>query len=108
MAGALCERRPEDGTRMDTSKFLGGRPIAVILRLVILSLLVGILLSMFGVTPRNFLSVIDGFFRYLYDLGFGAFEWLFEFLLLGAMLVIPIWLVVRLFKAGGSRPGAPD
>lgn len=93
---------------MNFGSFFGGRPIAVIIRLALLSLLVGFALSLFGVTPRNFFSAIDSFFRYIYDLGFGAFEWLFEFLLLGAMLVIPIWLVVRLLKFGGNRSNAPD
>lgn len=93
---------------MTGGDFFGGRPIAVIVRLALLSLLVGVVLSLFGVTPRNFFSVIDNFFRFLYELGFGAFEWLFELLALGAMVVLPIWFVVRILKLGGKRSSASD
>ncbi len=87
---------------MNWRDFLGGSPLAVILRLALLSVLVGVLLSFFGITPRNFFRVLDDFARSIYDLGFGAITWMFDYLLLGAMLVVPIWLIVRLLRA---RPG---
>ena len=87
---------------MNLRDFLGGSPLAVVLRLALLSVLVGVLLSFFGITPRNFFRVIDDFARSIYDLGFGAITWMFDYLLLGAMLVLPIWLIVRLLRA---RPG---
>lgn len=83
--------------------FLGGHPLAVFLRLALISFLVGIVLSVFGVTPKNFFDSLDAFARFLYDLGFGAFEWLLEYLVVGAMLVVPIWLIIRLFRAGGIK-----
>ena len=82
-------------------RFFGGNPVSVILRLVILSLVVGIILSALGITPDNFFYSIRLLVRRLYDMGFGAVEWAFGYLLLGAMVVIPIWLIARL--AGGSR-----
>ena len=88
---------------MDLRGFLGGHPLAVLIRLVLLSFLVGIVLSVFGVTPRNFFDSLDRFARFLYDLGFGAIEWLLEYIAVGAMLVVPIWLLVRLFRSGGVK-----
>jgi len=88
---------------MNFRDFLGGHPLAVVVRLAILSLVVGIVLSFFGVTPRNFFYVLDDFARRIYDLGFGAVEWVFQYLILGAMLVVPIWLILRVLRA---RPGA--
>jgi len=61
--------------------------------------IVGVLLSFVGITPRNFFRVLDDFARHIYDLGFGAVEWLFDYLVLGAMLVVPIWLLIRLLRA---------
>ncbi len=89
---------------MDLRDFLGGSPLGVFIRLAILSILVGILLSIFGITPRNFFYVLDQFARNIYDLGFGAVTWILDYLLLGAMLVIPVWLVVRFLKAGPKDP----
>ncbi len=85
---------------MNMRDFLGGSPLGVIIRLAILSVLVGVLLSVFGITPRNFFYVIDDFARRIYDLGFGAVTWMLDYMLLGAMLVVPVWLVVRLLRAG--------
>ena len=88
---------------MDFRRFLGGHPLAVAIRLGLLSVVVGLLLSVFGITPRNFFRSIGQFARYVYDLGFGAVEWLFDYMVLGAMLVVPIWLVLRLLRAGDPK-----
>jgi len=88
---------------MNLRGFLGGHPLAVFLRLAVLSILVGLILSFFGVTPRNFFDSLDRFARFLYDLGFGAIDWLLEYLVLGAMLVVPLWLLVRVLKARGIK-----
>jgi Family of unknown function (DUF6460) len=96
------------GDKMKFRDFIGGHPAGVIVRLAILCILVGVLLSLFGVTPRNFFSVLDNFARYVYDLGFGAVEWIFEYLVLGAMIVIPVWLIVRLLKSGDKPKIDPD
>lgn len=84
---------------MNVRDFLGGSPLGVFVRLAILSILVGVLLSVFGIRPRNFFYVVDQFARHIYDLGFGAITWIFEYMVLGAMLVVPIWLLARLLKA---------
>ncbi len=84
---------------MKFRNFLGGHPVAVIIRLVVLSILVGVVLSAFGITPSNFFSALDRFAQHVYELGFGAIEWLLQYLVLGAMLVVPVWLIVRLLKS---------
>ena len=84
---------------MNFRDFIGGHPFLVLLRLAIVSVLVGIVLSLLGVTPHNFLRVLDDFARHVYDLGLGAVRWLIEYLILGAILVVPVWLVMRLLRA---------
>lgn len=85
---------------MDVRRFLGGHPLAVVVRLALISVLVGIVLSFLGITPRNFFTTLDNFIRHVYDLGFGAVRWLLEYLALGAMVVIPVWLLVRVLRSG--------
>ncbi|MGH1417998.1 MAG: DUF6460 domain-containing protein [Hyphomicrobiaceae bacterium] len=82
---------------MDTRTFLGGSPLGVFLRLAVISLIVGIVLSALGITPDNLFYRLDLLVRRIYDLGFGAFEWILGYLLLGAMVVVPIWLLARFF-----------
>lgn len=88
---------------MDLRGFLGGHPLSVFIRLALISVVVGLLLSVFGITPRNFFQTLDGLARYVYDMGFGAIEWVLQYMVLGAMIVIPIWLIARLLRADRSR-----
>ena len=89
---------------MDIRGFLGGHPLSVFIRLALISIAVGLLLSFFGITPRNFFQSLDGLARYVYDMGFGAIEWILQYMVLGAMIVIPVWLIARLLRADRSRP----
>ncbi len=80
-------------------RFLGGQPLAVIVKLALLSILVGFVLTVIGLDPRNILWSIEALVRTVLDLGFDAFEWLWRYLLLGAVIVVPIWLLMRLLQA---------
>ncbi|NPU15468.1 MULTISPECIES: DUF6460 domain-containing protein [Bradyrhizobium] len=82
-------------------RFLGGSPVAVAFRLVLLSILVGVVLSAIGFDPLNILHSIRLLFIRLYELGFDAFNWLWRYFLLGAVIVIPIWFLSRLFAPRG-------
>lgn len=88
---------------MQLRTFLGGHPVAVLIRLAVLSILAGLVLSFFGITPRNFFATLDDLARRLYDLGFGAIDWLLEYLVLGAMIVVPIWLISRFLRWRGIK-----
>lgn len=87
---------------MDLRTFLGGHPLGVFVRLVVISVLTGIVLSLFGITPHNFFQTLDEFARSIYDLGFGAVTWILDYTLLGAMVVLPVWLIVRLLRIRGT------
>ena len=84
------------------SRFLGGSPLAVAFRLILLSILVGVVLAAIGFDPWNILHSIRMLFQRLWDLGFDAINWLWRYFLLGAVIVIPIWLISRMF--GTNRP----
>ena len=84
-------------------RFLGGSPLAVAFRLILLSILVGVVLAAIGFDPWNILNSIQLLFQRLWDLGFDAVNWLWRYFLLGAVIVIPIWLLSRLFGAPRGR-----
>jgi hypothetical protein len=90
---------------MDYKTFLGGSVIGVVIRLVILSIVVGVILSALGITPDNILYRINDLLRRIYDLGFGAIESVLGYLILGAIVVVPIWFISRLIKS--TRSDAP-
>jgi len=85
------------------NQFIGGRPSAVIIRLVVLSILLGIMLSFFDLDPFNFWNSLKNLFLRIYDMGFGAFEWIVQYLALGAVIVIPLWVIGRLWKLYANK-----
>lgn len=88
---------------MTREQLFGGNPWSVLLRLVLLSIVVGIVLSALGITPDNLLYRLQVLIRNIYDMGFGAVEWVFKYFLIGAIVVFPIWLIARLLGAFGRR-----
>src|ERR1700758_1645516 len=80
-------------------RFLGGPPLAVIGRLVLLSILVGVILAAIGLDPWNIIESVRDLIRHIWNMGFDAVRWLWQYFLLGAVIVVPIWFLVRLVKA---------
>jgi hypothetical protein len=90
---------------MDRSRFFGDSVTGTIIRLVLLSIAVGIVFSALGITPANILDRLQLLIRRIADLGFGTIEWAFTYFLLGAVVVIPVWLIVRVIgHAKRQRP----
>jgi Family of unknown function (DUF6460) len=74
-----------------------------IIRLVLLSIVVGIVLSALNIRPRDLIYHVQRFVDFIYSLGFGAIESAAQYFLLGAVVVVPIWLVSRLISGLGRR-----
>ena len=85
------------------TRFLGGSPLSVAFRLILLSILVGVVLAAIGFDPWNIIESIRLLFRRLWDLGWDAINWLWRYFLLGAVVVVPVWLLSRIFASPGHR-----
>jgi hypothetical protein len=85
------------------TRFVGGSPVMVLVRLVLLSILVGVILHVLGFDPWNILPSLQRFVVGIWDMGFDAVRWLWRIFLLGAIIVIPIWLIIRLVKTPRGR-----
>jgi Family of unknown function (DUF6460) len=84
-------------------RFLGGSPITVVFRLILLSILVGVVLAAIGFDPWNIVYSIRLLFQRIWDLGYDAINGLWRYFLLGAVIVIPVWLLSRFFSAPRPR-----
>jgi len=82
------------------TRFFGGSPAAVLLRLVLLSFVVGLILHVLGVSPYDIIEGLRNLFWRIYYLGFDSIEWIVRYFLLGAVIVFPVWLIMRLVKVG--------
>ena len=85
------------------NRFFGGEPLSVFFRLVLLSILIGVVLSAIGLDPWNIVDSVRRLLRTVWDMGFDTLRWLWQYFLLGAVLVIPIWLIMRLVRAPRGR-----
>ncbi|TYC52844.1 integrase [Rhodobacterales bacterium] len=85
------------------SRFLGGSPAQVLLRLVFLSFVVGIILSALNLDPLDLIHLVVDFFERLWNMGFEAIGRLGKYLVIGAMVVVPIWLLSRLLSMGREK-----
>ena len=82
------------------NRFFGGPPLSVLLRLVLLSILVGVILSAIGLDPFDIWRSLERLVRSIWNMGWDAVDWAWRYFLLGAVIVVPIWIVVRLAKRG--------
>lgn len=84
-------------------RFIGGSLIGVLIRLVILSIIVGVILAALGLEPFDVFNGVRRLAERIYDMGYGAFEKGLSYFLTGALLVVPIWFVARLFKTNRTK-----
>ncbi|MDB5602323.1 MAG: hypothetical protein JWN71_4367 [Xanthobacteraceae bacterium] len=90
-------------TPVRANRFLGGPPLAVLAKLVLVSILVGVVLSVLGLDPLNIVHSVQRLIESVWNMGFDAIGSLWRYFVLGAVLVVPIWLIVRLINAPRGR-----
>ena len=85
------------------TRIFGGSPLAVLGRLILVSILVGVILSALNFDPWNLVNTVRDLVVAIWKMGFKSIELIWRYFLLGAILVIPIWLVIRLVQAPKGR-----
>jgi hypothetical protein len=93
------DQAQDQQARDHVRRFFGGPPVAVLGRLVLLSILVGVILAAIGLDPWNIVESVRRLIVQVWTMGFDVVRWLWRYFLLGAVIVIPIWFLVRLAKA---------
>jgi hypothetical protein len=81
-------------------RFLGGSPASVALRLVALSIVLGLVLSALGFSPIDIAASLRALATRIYASGFDAVIWAWRYFLLGAVIVFPVFLLMRLLRLG--------
>jgi len=82
------------------ARLMGGRPAAVALKLGVVSVIVGALMHLAGLSPVALFRGVEAMVRGLIGSGWDAVRNLGEFALYGAMVVVPLWLIARALAAG--------
>ncbi len=73
------------------------------LKLVIVSVIVGYLMHFFGVEPQDVFDFLAEAIQGSFRVAFESLHGVFQYLLIGAAVVIPIWLVFLLVKIAGRK-----
>lgn len=73
--------------------------------LAVASVVIGIVMAALGISPRDLMDSSNSIGRRLYDIGASGGEFLIRYFLLGAVIVVPIWLIARLLGAFRRRDG---
>lgn len=82
------------------TKFLGDSPGRTLVKLAVISFVVGIIMSALNFTPIEVWYAIEDFFIKIYQLGFDAIWRIARYFVWGAFIVVPIFLLMRLMKFG--------
>jgi hypothetical protein len=97
------ETRNESMNQSALHRFLGGSPIAVLFRLLLVSLIVGAFLMWFDIRPGEVIFAVERFFRRIWNLGFASIREIGSYIVAGAVIVVPVWLVIRLLNLRSAR-----
>ena len=84
-------------------RLFGDSPARLLVRLAILSLVVGVVLAALGGEPYDIVASALRFVDRIWSMGFDAVDRVWRYFLLGAVVVIPVWLVLRLLNVGRNR-----
>ena len=85
------------------ARFVGGSPMAVLLRLIVVSFVVGLILETLGFDPASLMGQAERALRHILEYGLTDVRQFGRILLTGAMVVVPVWIVLRLIDAGRTR-----
>lgn len=80
----------------EIERFLGGKPAAVMVRLLFLSLIVGFFLVWLDIRPLDVLAGLRHIVERFWNMGFEAIRDIVEYVAAGAAIVVPVWLALRL------------
>ena len=80
------------------NRILGDTPARTVVKLLLVSLVVGFVMAFFGIFPADILEGIQRFFLGLWYRGFAALGEVWGYLVLGATVVVPVFIVLRLLS----------
>ena len=84
-------------------RIFGGSPLAVLVRLAVISIVLGIVLSALDISPFDFVASLRRIAVGIWNLGFDWFGSIGRWFVAGAVIVFPIWLVLRLIGLAKGR-----
>jgi hypothetical protein len=79
---------------------------STIVKLLVASLVVGLLMRWFDITPRSLIANFGETIGRAFDRMAHFAGWAVDYVLLGAVIVVPIWLVMFVFNRMKGKRGS--
>ena len=79
-----------------------GRFTRTVVKVLVASLIVGTILAHFGLTPDELMRATGLSTGRLEELARAALAWALPNLLLGALVIVPVWFLLYLFRPPGE------
>jgi hypothetical protein len=79
-----------------------GRFTRTVVKVLVASLIVGTILAHFGLTPDELMRTAGLSTDRLEDLARAGLAWALPNLLLGALVIVPVWFLLYLFRPPGE------
>jgi hypothetical protein len=80
------------------NRFLGDTIGRTILKLIVISFIVGVVMAAFNWSPFDIFYVVRDFIIRIWQQGFAALGRVGEYLALGAAIVVPVFLLLRILN----------
>lgn len=80
------------------TQFLGDTPLRVLLKLAVLSFIAGLVMNTLGWSPLDLFWGLRDFITGIWNMGFAAINKFVGYFLLGAAVVVPAFILVRLLS----------
>lgn len=77
--------------------------LSTILKLAVVSLIVGLLLSWLDITPEDIFANFGDTVLAIFNKAEDLVEWGAGYIVIGAVIVVPIWLVIAVVNALSGR-----
>jgi len=74
-----------------------------ILKLALVSLLVGLVMTFFDIKPQDILENFGESVAKVYATLTSWLRWMVPYILLGATIVVPIWAILAVLRLGGRK-----
>ncbi len=92
--------RDARGSEMSSglTRFLGDTPLRTAIKLIVISFVVGIILTALDLSPIDLLLSIRDLVLRIWNMGFEAIRRFGQYFILGAAIVVPVFLILRILK----------
>jgi len=74
-----------------------------VIKMAVLSLVIGLFLTFFDITPAGLLRSFGSTIQQIFDIVASFIEWSIGYILVGAVVVVPIWLFLYLMRVAREK-----